>query len=277
MNNDMNVVKAKKSLGQNFLRDVDIIDGILEIAELGSEDRVLEIGPGTGALTSHLLARAASVTAVEIDHEMIIRLGETFRESKGLSLLEANILDMDLATYLRDAGFEDGKYKIIANIPYYITAPIIRLLLSLPIRPERMVLMVQEEVADRLSAAPGGMSLLSLMAQYYADVSKGMFVPRSAFSPEPKVDSAVIRLVPKRPYSKDADRILFRTARAGFAARRKTLANNLSSAFHITRKEAEELLVGAGLGPLVRAQELSVENWMGLSKKIEAIRNEITE
>ncbi len=270
----MEQVKAKKSLGQNFLRDADIIDGILEIADLGSEDRVLEIGPGTGALTSHLLARVASVIAVEIDHDMVVRLGETFRESKGLSLLEANILDMDLGTYLRDAGFEDGKYKIIANIPYYITAPIIRLLLSLAIRPERMVLMVQEEVADRLSAAPGDMSLLSLMAQYYADVSKERFVPRSAFIPEPKVDSAVIRLVPKRPYSKDTDRILFRTARAGFAARRKTLANNLSSAFHIERKQAEEMIVGIGLGRLVRAQELSVENWIALSEEVEAMRNE---
>lgn len=273
----MDDVRAKKSLGQNFLRDVDVIDRILEIAELGSEDRVLEIGPGTGSLTTHLLARAASVTAVEIDHDMIIRLGDTFCESRGLSLLEANILDMDLGSYLRDAGFEDGKYKIVANIPYYITAPIIRLLLSLLIRPERMVLMVQDEVADRLSAAPGSMSLLSLMAQYYADVSKELFVPRSAFSPEPKVDSAVISLVPKRTYSKDADRILFRTARAGFAARRKTLANNLSSAFRITRKEAEDLLIGTGLGPLVRAQELSVESWVELSKKVEAIGNKSAE
>ncbi|HWQ59605.1 MAG TPA: 16S rRNA (adenine(1518)-N(6)/adenine(1519)-N(6))-dimethyltransferase RsmA [Candidatus Fimivivens sp.] len=265
----METVQAKKSLGQNFLRDVDIIDGILEIADLGSEDRVLEIGPGTGALTSHLLAHVASVTAVEIDHDMIVRLGETFCESKGLSLLEANILDMDLGTYLRDAGFEDGKYKIIANIPYYITAPIIRLLLSLAIRPERMVLMVQEEVADRLTAPPGGMSLLSLSAQYYADVTKELFVPKTAFDPVPKVDSAVISLVPKREFSAESDRKLFRIARAGFAARRKTLANNLSSSLRIPRKEIESMLGSLGLSTLVRAQELAVDEWIRFSERID--------
>jgi 16S rRNA (adenine1518-N6/adenine1519-N6)-dimethyltransferase len=269
----MKHVRAKKSLGQNFLRDSDIIEGILTVAELGSEDRVLEIGPGTGALTVHLLERAAAVTAVEIDHDMIVRLSETFSESRNLSLLEANILDIDLVSYFQKSGFEDGKYKIIANIPYYITAPIIRLLLSLPVRPERMVLMVQAEVADRLVAVPGDMSLLSLMAQYYADVSKELFVPRVAFLPEPKVDSAVIRLIPRRTYSQEADRILFRTARAGFAARRKTLANNLSSTFHIAKKDVEVMQATIGLGPLVRAQELSVEDWIGLSNMIEENRN----
>lgn len=261
-------LKAKKSLGQNFLRDEAVIDGILAIADLNIEDRVFEIGPGLGALTERLLARARSVTAIELDHDLILRLGEIFKDSKGLSLLEGNILEMDLGDYLQQAEFEDGKYKIVANIPYYITAPIIRLLLSLPVRPERIVLMVQEAVADRLVAPPGGMSLLSLMAQYYADVTKELFVPKSSFSPEPKVDSAVIRLFPKRTFSLEADRGLFRVARAGFAARRKTLANNLSSSFRIPRKEIEAVLSSLGLHPLVRAQELSVEDWVALSKRL---------
>lgn len=260
--------KAKKSLGQNFLHDESVIEGILAIAELSEDDRVLEIGPGTGALTEHLLAHAGSVTAIELDSDLVYRLGETFRDSKGLSLLEGNILEMDLGAYLREAEFEDGKYKVVANIPYYITAPIIRLLLSLPARPERIVLMVQEEVADRLAAPPGGMSLLSLMAQYYADVTKEFFVPKSAFSPEPKVDSVVIRLVPKRAFSKDGDRELFRVARAGFIARRKTLANNLSSSFRIPRKEVETELSDLGLSPFVRAQELSVEDWVALADRV---------
>jgi len=261
-------LKAKKSLGQNFLQDEAVIDGILAIADLNIEDRVFEIGPGLGALTEHLLARARSVTAIELDHDLILRLGEIFKDSKGLSLLEGNILEMDLGDYLQPAEFEDGKYKIVANIPYYITAPIIRLILSLPVRPERIVLMVQEAVADRLVAPPGGMSLLSLMAQYYADVTKELFVPKSAFSPEPKVDSAVIRLSPKRRFSLEADRGLFRVARAGFAARRKTLANNLSSSFRIPRKEIEVVLSSLGLHPLVRAQELSVEDWVALADRV---------
>jgi len=261
-------LKAKKSLGQNFLQDEAVIDGILAIADLNIEDRVFEIGPGLGALTEHLLARARSVTAIELDHDLILRLGEIFKDSKGLSLLEGNILEMDLGDYLQQAEFEDGKYKIVANIPYYITAPIIRLILPLPVRPERIVLMVQEAVADRLVAPPGGMSLLSLMAQYYADVTKELFVPKSAFSPEPKVDSAVIRLSPKRRFSLEADRGLFRVARAGFAARRKTLANNLSSSFRIPRKEIEVVLSSLGLHPLVRAQELSVEDWVALADRV---------
>jgi 16S rRNA (adenine1518-N6/adenine1519-N6)-dimethyltransferase len=270
----MEHVKAKKSLGQNFLRDVAIIDGILGIAELSTDDRVFEIGPGTGALTTHLLMHAGSVTAVELDHQMVLRLGETFRESKGFSLLEGNILDMDLGAYLREAGFEDGGYKVVANIPYYITAPIIRLLLSLGTRPERIVLMVQEEVADRLSAPPRQMSLLSLMAQYYATVTKKLFVPRASFYPEPKVDSAVILLIPKRPYSKEGDRNLFRVARAGFAARRKTLANNLSSTFHIPREEVERMLADLGLDRMARAQELSVEDWMRLSETVRVLETD---
>ncbi len=267
----MEHVQAKKSLGQNFLRDADVIDAISAIAELGPEDRVLEIGPGTGALTARLLTSVASVTAVELDHEMVLRLGETFRDSDGCSLLEGNILDMDLGAFLVQAGFEDGGYKVVANIPYYITAPIIRMLLSLRIRPECIVLMVQAEVAERLASPPGRMSLLSLMAQYYADVSKELFVPRTAFYPEPKVDSAVVRLIPKRPFSDEADRDLFRTARAGFAARRKTLANNLSSTFRIPRPEVESVLTDLGLDSRVRAQELSVEEWMTLSDRIRSV------
>ncbi|NTW46009.1 MAG: ribosomal RNA small subunit methyltransferase A [Candidatus Moranbacteria bacterium] len=264
----MEQVKAKKSLGQNFLRDTDIVEGILSVADVRPEDRILEIGPGTGALTSHLLERAASVLAVELDRDLVTRLGETFAASANLSLLEGNILELDVAALLRESGFEDGAYKVVANIPYYITAPIIRLLLSLPIRPERIVLMVQEEVADRLAAPSGSMSLLSLMAQYYATVSKELFVPRTAFFPEPNVDSAVVKLVPQRPFLKEDDRKLFGLARAGFAARRKTLANNLSSSRRIPRGEVEAILSGMGLDTRIRAQELSVADWIGLVGRI---------
>lgn len=264
----MEKVKPKKSLGQNFLRDADIVEGILRVAEVGADDRILEIGPGDGALTAPLLARGAKVTAIELDHALVERLGERFQESDTLLLLEGNILELDMNRYLSESSFEDGKYKVVANIPYYITAPIIRLLLSLAARPERIVLMVQNEVAKRLAAAPGDMSILSVMAQYYADVRTEIFVPKSSFFPVPKVDSAVVMLRPKRRFSQEGDRRIFRVVRAGFAARRKTLANNLSSSFRIPREEITAMLADIGLGVSVRAQELSVEDWEKLADMI---------
>lgn len=266
----MEKVKPKKALGQNFLRNTDIIGGIVRVADVGKDDQVLEIGPGDGALTAHLVSRAGRVSAIELDADLIPRLSERFKESDNLSLLEGNILELDVNQYLSEAGFEDGRYKVVANIPYYITAPIIRMLLSLSIRPERIVLMVQEEVADRLAAHPGDMSIVSVMAQYYADVRKEIFVPKTAFYPVPKVDSTVISLVPKRPFDRDGDRKLFRVVRAGFAARRKTLSNNIASSFRIPRGEVETMLSVLGLDPMVRAQELHIEDWERLADMIAA-------
>lgn len=265
----MEPVKPKKSLGQNFLRDAAVAERILDIAEVTADDDIFEIGPGTGALTERMLGRGARVTAVEFDHDLVLRLNEHFRESEQLSLLEGNILDFDMNGLLDQVGFADRRYKVVANIPYYITAPIVRMLLSLRVRPGVIVLMVQDEVADRLASPPGGMSLLSLLAQYYSTVRKEFVVSKGAFFPIPKVDSAIVSLRPYRHYSEDGDKRIFRMARAGFAARRKTLANNLSSSFRIPRKVVEEALTDLALDPLVRAQELSVEDWIALADRME--------
>lgn len=262
---EMNPLKPKKSLGQNFLRDTRIISEILRVAHVQAGDRVLEIGPGDGALTAPLLMAGANVKAIEFDAELVERLGIRFQESDNLSLLEGNILELDLGQYLAEAQFEDGKYKVVANIPYYITAPIIRLLLSLSIQPERIVLMVQDEVAERLAARPGKMSIISVMAQYYSTVTKEVFVPKTAFFPMPKVDSSVVRLVPKRRFSPEDDRRMFRVVRAGFAARRKVLVNNLSSSFQVPKEAVEAKLIDMGLSQKVRAQELQVEDWEALA------------
>jgi 16S rRNA (adenine1518-N6/adenine1519-N6)-dimethyltransferase len=270
MNKEQGSHKMKKNLGQNFLRDMGIVEEILRVAEIGEDDRILEIGPGDGALTAHLLSRAGRVSAIELDAELIPRLSDRFKESGNLSLLEGNVLELDVSQYLSESGFEDGKYKVVANIPYYITAPIIRMLLSLSIRPERIVLMVQEEVAERLAASPGKMSILSVMAQYYADVRKEIFVPKTAFYPVPKVDSMIVKLVPKRTFDREEDRKLFRVVRAGFAARRKTLSNNISSSFHIPRDEVEAIFSEIGLDPMIRAQELHVGDWERLAALIAA-------
>lgn len=267
----MKMIKAKKSLGQNFLTDKRVVAQILDIAEIRESDRIFEIGPGTGALTGPLIDQGAQVTAVELDHALVERLSTRFRSSDRFSILEGNILDMDMDTLLLQSGFDDRGYKVVANIPYYITAPIIRMLLSLRARPERIVLMVQEEVADRLSAPPGKMSLLSLLAQYYASVRKEFRVPKEAFSPVPKVDSAVVSLLPYRAYSESEDRRIFRLARTGFAARRKTLANNLSSSLRLPRKDVESVLADIGLDTRIRAQELSVEEWIALADRMEAL------
>ena len=267
----MKLMKAKKSLGQNFLTDKRVVAQILDVAEVGEGDRVFEIGPGMGALTEPLLDRGATVTAAELDERLVERLTARFRESEHFSILEGNILDMDMDALLVQSDFADRGYKVVANIPYYITAPIIRMLLSLYARPEWIVLMVQEEVAERLTAPPGKMSLLSLLAQYYASVRKELRVPRESFEPVPNVDSAVVSLFPYRAYSESEDRRIFRIARAGFAARRKTLANNLSSSFRIPRKEIEGLLSGVRLDARVRAQELSVEEWIELADRIDVL------
>lgn len=262
----MKKVVAKKSLGQNFLKDERIIEEIFSVAGIQKTDWVLEIGPGTGALTFRLVSRVEKLLAIELDHELVLRLESQLADSKKAVIVEGNVLDINLMELLQTSGFAEHPYKIIANIPYYITAPIIRTLLSLSVQPQSLTLMVQNEVAERLAAKPGNMSLLSLMAQYYASVEKKFFVPKNAFDPIPKVDSAVIHIVPRRSYHPEEDHKVFRLARAGFAARRKTLANNLSNALHVPREAVEGKLTLLGLTPLVRAQELSVEQWQALAE-----------
>ena len=261
----MEKVKAKKSLGQHFLQDAEVIEGIFEAADVQPTDWVLEIGPGTGILTFRLSDRVAKLLAIELDHQLVERLQQHFVDSQSVSILEGNILDIDLKELLEASGFAEHPYKVIANIPYYIKAPIIRTLLSLPYQPVSLTLMVQDEVADRLAAQPGSMSLLSMMAQYYATVEKKFFVPKEAFDPVPNVDSAVIHIAPKRAYDPEEDKKVFRLARAGFAARRKTLLNNLSSSLSIPKEKIEAALERSGLRPDIRAQALSAEDWEKLS------------
>lgn len=262
----MKKIVAKKSLGQNFLKDDAIIERIFSVAEIEPKDWVVEVGPGTGALTFAMASRVKRLLAIELDHELAMRLQKQFSDSKRVSILEGNILDLHLGEILETAGFSGQPYKVIANIPYYITAPIIRTLLKLPVQPQSLTLMVQNEVAERLAAGPGTMSLLSVMAQYYASVEKKFTVPKEAFEPMPKVESALIHIVPRRPYVPEDDRRVFRLARAGFAARRKTLANNLLTSFGLSRETVLERLQSLGLRIDIRAQALSVTDWERLAE-----------
>lgn len=261
-------VKAKKSLGQNFLKDQSVIERILTVAEVVPCDKIFEIGPGTGTLTEALAKQGAQVLAIELDHDLVERLNKHFEESSGVSILEGSILGVNLAATLAHASYPLHGYKVVANIPYYITAPIIRTLLSLERQPTSLTLMVQKEVGERLSAKPGAMSLLSLMAQYYSDVTLAFIVPKEAFDPVPKVDSAVVHLKAKRSFDTEIDRKFFRIARAGFAARRKTLANNLASSLKLEKTVVETVLEKNGLRKDIRAQALSVEDWENLQQAL---------
>ncbi len=269
------MLKAKKSLGQNFLKDETVIERILTVADVQPEDKIFEIGPGTGILTGALDGRAKQVVAMELDHQLVERLTKQFEVSEGVSILEGNILEVNLNEMLSQAEFESRKYKVVANIPYYITAPIIRTLLSLETQPESLTLMVQKEVAERMTALPGSMSLLSIMVQYYSDARIAFEVPKEAFDPMPKVDSAVVYLVPKRAYDPEEDRKLFRIARAGFAARRKTLANNLASSLHLEKETVARLLKDCGLRADIRAQALSLAQWESLQSALSHLTKEM--
>ncbi len=256
----------KKSLGQNFLHDTTVIDDIIAHAQIAPTDNIVEIGPGEGALTQALAQRAQQVFAIEIDARLIPVLQKKCATYENVTIIHDDILHMHVPTFIAD-NIGDAPYRVVANIPYYITAPIIRLLLELPHPPRDIFLMVQKEVAERLTAQPGAMSILSVTAQYYADVSYLFTVDRHSFDPVPDVDSAVVRFVCKnRRDSRDDIATLFRTVKIGFSARRKTLANNLANGCEKTKEEIATLLTDCGLDHRVRAQELTLEQWQHLAR-----------
>lgn len=248
-----------KSLGQHWLKDRDILEGIAEDAELLPTDTVLEIGPGLGTLTSVLLSQAKSVTAVEFDTELAKKLPQQF-PGKNLTVINEDILQFDTSTL--PAG-----YKAVANVPYYITSKIIQHLLTSENKPSVAVLLVQKEVAERIAARPGDMSMLALSAQVYVEVSLGDVVPAEYFTPSPKVDSqTVILRLRDQPLVSEADQAaFFRVARAGFSAKRKKLRSSLSGGLALEKTAVETLLQRAGIDPNARAEMLSVEDWQRLA------------
>jgi len=251
-------------LGQNFLIDHQIIEKIINSADITSDDLVLEIGPGKGVLTEALLRKAGKVLTIEIDEGLVKNLQEKFKNTKNLEIINENILDTDLNTLYQ---IPNTSYKVIANIPYYITAKILRKFLESNFPPQEMILMVQKEVAERIVASPGKMSLLSLSVQYYAEPEILFEVNKKCFSPVPEVNSAVIRIKPKSSVRDiNETQKIFRLARIGFASKRKTLLNNLSSSLQQEKGTALKKLESLGFSQNTRAQELSVENWQKLAR-----------
>ncbi len=253
---------AKKSLGQHWLTDAATLQAICDAGQIKPTDTVLEIGPGTGTLTELLVTRAKQVIAVEYDAALAAQLAGRI-EAINLKVVEQDILTYDLTDL-------PTEYKVVANIPYYLTSKLIRTLSETPNRAARVVLLIQKEVAQRVAAKPGDMSLLSVSAQFYWQVSLGQEVSARMFTPPPKVDSQVLVLTRHaEPLYPDTDtKQFFRLVKAGFSARRKKLRGSISGGLRIHKEQATELLVTAGIDPNLRPQELSLDNWHDLYKVI---------
>ncbi len=256
-------LRAEKSLGQNFLQDPAALEKIVRAAEISGDDSILEIGPGLGSLTRHLAASAKTVTAVELDTSLVPVLQTVLSPHPNTRIIEGDILHVSPVELSLP---ED--YLVVANVPYYITSAIFRHLLETHPRPRRIVLTIQKEVAQRICAAPGEMSLLALSVQVYGHPRISASIPAGAFYPAPKVDSAVIRVdlypQPLIPISR-LERF-FQLARAGFSQKRKTLRNSLSAGLRISTSEAARLLERAGINPMRRAETLSLDEWRLLSE-----------
>ena len=249
---------AKKSLGQHWLTDQASLVAMCDAAEVGLHDTVLEIGPGLGTLTAELVARAKQVVAIELDAQLARDLPGRV-PAKNLQVSQQDILRFDLTQM-------PPGYKVVANIPYYLTSNLLRVLSESSNPPVVVALLVQKEVALRVTAKPGEMSLLGIMAQFYWEVTLGREVPSRLFTPPPKVDSLILILRRRaQPLFPDIDtRKFFRIVKAGFSQRRKTLLNSLSAGLRLSREQTVELLQSVGISPNARAQDLRLTDWYDL-------------
>jgi 16S rRNA (adenine1518-N6/adenine1519-N6)-dimethyltransferase len=254
------ILEAKKSLGQHWLKDEATLEAICEAADLTHSDTVLEIGPGLGDLTRQLVKRTGKVIAVEVDEKLADKLSRRIN-ADNLEVIQADILRFDLAQLPLD-------YKVVANIPYYLTSNLIRVMSESTNPPARMVLLVQKEVAQRIAAGPGEMSLLSVSTQLFYIPKLGPIVAAELFDPPPKVDSRLIILKRRSsPLFENLDtKIYFSLVKAGFAGRRKKLRSSLSAGLRISKDESDRLLRSAGIDADLRAQNLSLQDWHKLYK-----------
>ena len=255
-----------KGLGQNFLYDAHFLNQIVASAELTKEDIVLEIGPGLGVLTTRMAEQAKKVIAVEIDGGIVPVLENLTAPFGNVEIINRDILKTDLNEILP----EGEKVKVVANLPYYITSPIIMKLLEECDRISCIVIMIQKEVADRIVALPGSKdySALSVAVQFYSDPEKKVIVPAGAFVPPPKVDSAVLRLdIPESPkFAPDNQKTFFKTVKAAFGQRRKTLANGLSTGFpELGKARIKEIIAECGFPETVRGETLSIPEFIKIS------------
>lgn len=262
---DRHGIHPSRALGQNFLHDPGALNKIVAAADLAPDETVLEIGAGTGTLTQALLQTACPLIAVESDARLLPLLRAGLPDTPNLRLLHADILTLDLAELLAPRP-----WVCVANLPYYITGAILRHTLQCPHRARRMVLTVQREVAERLVARPGDLSLLAVSVQYYGRARIVGRLRPAAFWPRPEVDSAVIRidLHPQPPPGLPEEAVFFRVLRAGFSQRRKQLHNSLAGGLGIRATAAADLLAAAAVDPRRRAQTLTLDEWAALARAL---------
>jgi len=267
--------RAKKRFGQHFLSDVNILARIVDAAEIAPGETALEVGPGLGSLTAVLASRATRVIAIELDRDLIAVLRERFVAAPNVTIVEGDILARSPGDLLAAAGATEP-YLVVANLPYNIAAPVLRHFLEGDVRPRRLVVMVQLEVAESIVAAPGRMGLLSVATQVYADPRIVMRVPPGAFSPPPRVDSAVVRLdVLPRPRVDLPLDTFFRIVRAGFGNPRKQLRNSLSFGLHVKQTVVDTIMRAAGVDATLRPQVLSLEEWAAITRAWTAHRRDV--
>lgn len=259
-----------KSLGQNFLIDGNIVRKIVEKANIGPEDYVLEIGPGIGTLTEELALKAKKVVAIELDKDLLPILDETLSQYENVEIIHGDVLKVDLKKIMEEK-LDNKRVKLVANLPYYVTTPIITKLLESDLNLDSIIVMVQKEVAERMGAKAGGKEYgsLSVFVSFFSQAEIIINVPKTVFMPQPKVDSAVIKLDIKKELP-DIDRDkFFKVVKAAFSKRRKTLLNALSSyGFNIDKETIKETLEKLNIKPEVRAENLSVEDFIKISKSL---------
>ena len=266
-------LRARKGLGQHFLVDEKMLELIVATAELTPADVVIEIGPGLGVLTRELAGRAGRVITVELDDKLAVILSKTLSSFGNVTVINEDILKLDPATLLEEqktrfpSTISDPlSYKVVANLPYYITSPVLRHFLEASVKPQTMVVMVQKEVAEVIAAKPGEMSLLSVSVQFYGEPKIIGYVPARCFYPTPVVDSAVLKVevYPQPKVAVTDEETFFRLVRAGFSASRKQLANSLARGMGLPKVNALSLLDRSGIAPQRRAETLTIEEWARL-------------
>ena len=261
--------RFSKSLGQNFLVDNNTVLKIIEKADIKNTDNVLEIGPGIGTLTREIAKNSKKVVSIEVDETLKPILKETISEFENAKIIYSDILKLDLKTVTKE-NFGDEKYKVIANLPYYITTPILEFLLKSKTNIDDITVMVQKEVAERMTANPGSKSYgsLSVYIKYFGDAKKVLQVPKTVFIPRPDVDSAVVKISINEKYQEIESEELEKVLRAGFGKRRKTILNSFSSGLNIEKEEMEKILEKLELQKNLRAENLSIEDFIKVAKEI---------
>lgn len=268
-------IRANKDLGQNFLINNEVVENIVNSSEISQDDMVIEIGPGLGTLTKYLLEKAGKALCIELDRKMIEILEDRFEKYSNFEIINDDVLKVDLNKIIKE-NKENEKIKnvkIVANLPYYITTPIIMKLLEEKLDIESITVMIQKEVADRLIEVPSGKNTgaITYTIYYYCDSEKIMEVPNSSFIPEPEVTSEVIKMkIRKEPVVKvENPKVMFMIIKSAFMQRRKTLLNALTNAqVFISKQEGIKILNKLGLNENVRAENLTIENYADLAKEI---------